>query len=152
MEKFSINEKFICILIIEKIVIGFLLGLFSTFKFIGFGLAALLTLLILYVLIKQPFYYTFNNQRFIINYMFMVFVLVIYNIQKLKFEDYSFIDTNSLIYGWPLVLILVIYMLLVKNTCSLVRQIRECIERMQTIKKIYEDYKEYCMRNQKNMG
>jgi hypothetical protein len=124
MEKFSINEKFICILIIEKIVIGFLLGLFSTFKFIGFGLAALLTLLILYVLIKQPFYYTFNNQRFIINYLFMVFVLVIYNIQKLKFEDYGFIDTNSLIYGWPLILILLIYMLLVKNTCSLVRQIR----------------------------
>lgn len=85
MEKFSINEKFICMLIIEKIVIGFLLGLFSTFKFIGFGLAGLLTFLIFYVIIKQPFYYAFNNQRFVINYMFMVFVLVIYNLQKLKF-------------------------------------------------------------------
>ncbi len=88
MEMFSIHECFICFLTAEKLIVGFLLGILCSFKYIGFLLAALEMLFLAYPIIKKPFFYDFHRIRLICDYAWIIVILVGYNIQKLYFEDY----------------------------------------------------------------
>lgn len=144
MEMFSINECFICFLTAEKIIVGFLLGILCSFKYIGFLLAALEMIFLAYAIIKQPFYYGFHTNRLVCDHGWIIAVLIGYNIQRLFFEDYSYIDSNPWMYAWPLTILVGIYIIFIKNAIAMGKQIRVCIFRIKSLKKIYEDFTQYC--------
>jgi hypothetical protein len=71
-------------------------------------------------------------------------ILILYNIQNIYFGDFLLIDSNPWFYAWPILILVLIYIVLIKNAFCMAKQIRICLYRLTTIKKIYEEYKKYC--------
>jgi hypothetical protein len=110
-------------------------------------LAAFEVIFLSYAAIKQPFYYGFHTTRLICDHGWIILMLVGYNLQKLYFEDFTLIDSNPWLYAWPLTIIVGIYLICIKNAVAMAKQIRVCIFRIKTIKKIYGEFTKYCEEN-----
>jgi len=126
------------------LIIGFFLGLLSSFKYIGFALALTECILLIYVILKRPFYNYLHNIRLIVNYVCVIMILIMYNIQKIYFDNFLLIDSSPWCYAWPVLILVLIYVVLIKNAFCMVKQIRICLYRLTTIKQIYEEYTKYC--------
>lgn len=97
-------------------------------------------MMIVIVRYTQPFYYQIHDNRFISSHFYLAFVLIVYNVHKLFYTNETLTQTNPWFFSWPLIFVILIYALLIKNAFFVVKQFRVIAHRLKSLKLIYKEY------------